>query len=439
MNQYHLNISKNKKWPDYHLNTKIDSEKTQFIPYKTMTLKRHSYYWKNENKIKTKKSKLIPVTSDAVNRDFESKINLGYNCNHLKDEQTLFKQKQNIFNREKNNMIISKSRTLKFNKKWDTKKIISKKKLSLVEFDLNPFEVKEFFKKFIFENFQMFAKNFIKKQNWNQFKNNQNCFDSEFLNNQMIANFPSHKNNLFKKYKNEDSKSISCKTKKFRGPKKMLANQKKSHCSYHKKHSEERYFKNAYKESSMALPRHTKLKKRNFEDVQFQISFPKDKTELITNFQNRLSNMIKTMEIEQNIKIKVKSFLQKNIFEKDDYICDTNTFSFAYKNIINNTFIKFQKSNWKYLEQVKTNIHAFQSVNNAWPSYNKNNIFTLINLQVPINLQKFQLLKIKIKLRIFCIIFVKYVKREALVCAFENFIGQINLKNIKSIKRTIFR
>ena len=111
------------------------------------------------------------------------------------------------------------------------------------------------------------------------------------------------------------------------------------------------------------------------------------------------------------------------------------------KNIINNSFLRDVDSNNRYLKQLQNNIITMikRLFRNNKISYNRENIFTLLNLQVPLNEEIFQKMSLKVKLRVFCMIFTKFVNKMKLCNICENFFLEIDFLNPHNLKKLLLR
>ena len=109
------------------------------------------------------------------------------------------------------------------------------------------------------------------------------------------------------------------------------------------------------------------------------------------------------------------------------------------ENIVQNSFLNDNK-NHNYLFQLENTINKTINYlrNNNEIIYHKENIFTIINLQIPLCNLKFKKLSKSTQLRVLCMLFAKYINRKAFIKNCSSFINEINFKNEKSILSTLF-
>jgi hypothetical protein len=110
------------------------------------------------------------------------------------------------------------------------------------------------------------------------------------------------------------------------------------------------------------------------------------------------------------------------------------------QNIVWNSFLRNNTNN-KFKNQLK---HVIKSVvnklkNNDKLIYHKVNIFTLINLQVPLENKKFHCLSNPVKLRVICMLFAKYVNRKPFSQLCSNFLESIDLEKESSSDLILFK
>jgi hypothetical protein len=108
------------------------------------------------------------------------------------------------------------------------------------------------------------------------------------------------------------------------------------------------------------------------------------------------------------------------------------------KNIVWNSFLR-NNNNVLFKNQLEDVMDKVLNKlkNNNKLIYHKVNIFTLINLQIPMNNAKFHSLSSSVKLRVICMLFAKYVNRKPIIEMCSEFITEIDLsmdhKDIKNI------
>lgn len=111
------------------------------------------------------------------------------------------------------------------------------------------------------------------------------------------------------------------------------------------------------------------------------------------------------------------------------------------KNIVWNSFLRnnnnsvFKNQLEKVMEKVLNKLK-----NNNKLIYHKVNIFTLINLQIPMQNDKFHSLSSSVKLRVICMLFAKYVNRKPIIEMCNEFMEEIDLSmDHKDIKDMFIR
>lgn len=108
------------------------------------------------------------------------------------------------------------------------------------------------------------------------------------------------------------------------------------------------------------------------------------------------------------------------------------------RNIVWNSFLRnnkqpgFQRQLESTMDKILNKLK-----NNNKLIYHKVNIFTLINLQIPLENEKFHALSSTVKLRVICMLFAKYVNRKPFVGLCSNFLTSIDLSE-SSAKKSIF-
>jgi hypothetical protein len=110
------------------------------------------------------------------------------------------------------------------------------------------------------------------------------------------------------------------------------------------------------------------------------------------------------------------------------------------KNLVWNTFLRHaNEENSKYLAQLNSFLNDYFSSNpSALSEYTQDNIIPLINLQIPLNAQHFKRLPNQIKLKVFCLIFAKFVNKDAIITICKKFYHKLNLRRKKTTKKFIF-
>lgn len=109
-------------------------------------------------------------------------------------------------------------------------------------------------------------------------------------------------------------------------------------------------------------------------------------------------------------------------------------------NIILNTFLS-ECSDYKFTKQLQQTIwEIVESLKNMDEIvYHKQNIFTLVNLQIPLCNRKFQTLAASVRLRVICMLFAKYVNRKLLTKLLDPFYSEIDFGQEKEIKSKILK
>lgn len=97
------------------------------------------------------------------------------------------------------------------------------------------------------------------------------------------------------------------------------------------------------------------------------------------------------------------------------------------QNIVWNSFLRNQQKS-SYSEQLTRTIQTVLNKlkNNSQLIYHKVNIFTLINLQVPLDNRKFHSLSASVKLRVVCMLYAKYVNRKLFSQLCSQFLSCVN-------------
>lgn len=114
---------------------------------------------------------------------------------------------------------------------------------------------------------------------------------------------------------------------------------------------------------------------------------------------------------------------------------------YFFRNIIWNTFLRNYPPHASYTQQLVTSLseHLEYLGTRDGDCYHKENIFTLVNMQVPLDNTKFQRVAPHLRLRVVCMVFFKYVNTTRLAQVFENFLDEIDLKNKAHTKALIYK
>ena len=105
-----------------------------------------------------------------------------------------------------------------------------------------------------------------------------------------------------------------------------------------------------------------------------------------------------------------------------------------------NSFLR-SPSQLRFLTQTQgaiSKILSYLENNQKQLIYHQNNIITLINLQVPLCNDKFQSLSKRIKLRVICMLFAKYVNRKSLAGLCEDFMTEMDIADHDQVRRHVF-
>lgn len=176
-----------------------------------------------------------------------------------------------------------------------------------------------------------------------------------------------------------------------------------------------------------------------------------DIKEMINNIQLKYSDSLKIsvnsnlsrtkkLQIQNPLKFSknllFESESEKNLQEKMEKSQKINFLSSIenskmIKNLVWNSFLQNSNHQEDYLNQL---IYAVKGCLKEVPNqkYSKENIFKLINIQAELKNCQFHKLSNKIKLRVICVIFAKYVNRNNLIILCKSFMNDINLtKNSK--------
>jgi hypothetical protein len=147
-----------------------------------------------------------------------------------------------------------------------------------------------------------------------------------------------------------------------------------------------------------------------------------------------------SIDEQSNLKISDKNKIAQvesevNSSKKEKY----SNLNLLIQNIIRNSFLRDFK-NHNYLNQLQETISTTISFlqNNNDIIYHKENIFTIINLQIPLCDKKFKKLSKSIQLRVLCMLFAKYINRKAFSKICNSFIHEINFDKEKLIHSAIF-
>ena len=110
------------------------------------------------------------------------------------------------------------------------------------------------------------------------------------------------------------------------------------------------------------------------------------------------------------------------------------------QNIVWNSFLR-NNANLKFKNQLNRVIkHVINKLkNNNKLIYHKVNIFTLINLQIPLDNTKFHFLSLSVKLRVICMLYAKYVNRKPFSQLCSNFLASIDLERESNSDKILFK
>lgn len=108
------------------------------------------------------------------------------------------------------------------------------------------------------------------------------------------------------------------------------------------------------------------------------------------------------------------------------------------RNIVWNSFLRNEK-NKMFRQQLETIMKKVinKLKNNDKLIYHKVNIFTLINLQIPLDNSKFHSLSAPVRLRVICMLFAKYVSRKPFSQLCSNFLTCIDLRNDSFVDKVL--
>ena len=149
----------------------------------------------------------------------------------------------------------------------------------------------------------------------------------------------------------------------------------------------------------------------------------------ISHFQNRYQNKIKCQ------------FLTQLNFNMSIQIPTNNLYKKSFKTLIHNSFGFQNGLKYPFLTQLEEKLNSsFNSkFNKNNIEYNQVNIFTLLNFQIDMSNEKFHQLTYQIKLKVFCMIFSKYIKKSKIVSKYETFLDHINIEKKDEIESKIVR
>ena len=111
------------------------------------------------------------------------------------------------------------------------------------------------------------------------------------------------------------------------------------------------------------------------------------------------------------------------------------------KNIVNNSFLRNTDSKNMYVNQLRDSVTSVikQLFQNNPISYNRENIITLLNLQVPLNKELFQKMNLKVKIRVMCMVFTKFVNSKTISQICDNLFDEIDFQDPINLKRILLR
>ena len=112
------------------------------------------------------------------------------------------------------------------------------------------------------------------------------------------------------------------------------------------------------------------------------------------------------------------------------------------EHLVWNSFLRQKSVPTYFLNQVEQSLcksvkQRFGEASNF--ACTKSNIFDLINLQLPVNPASFRNLPARFRIKMFALLFSKYVSSKKIACLCENFLEEINFCNVDKIKEKLFR
>ena len=110
-------------------------------------------------------------------------------------------------------------------------------------------------------------------------------------------------------------------------------------------------------------------------------------------------------------------------------------------NVIQNSFLRNVAPGNIFIKQLQNSLTAVIKLllQNDTISYNKENIFTLLNLQMPLKPKLFQGMSIKARVKIVCMMFAKFINSKAISNICQEFFIEIDFQNIVKLKRILLR
>lgn len=101
----------------------------------------------------------------------------------------------------------------------------------------------------------------------------------------------------------------------------------------------------------------------------------------------------------------------------------------AFRNLVKNSFLKL--NNVDFQNQLEASFDKILEMlqQEAEVEYSVENVLLLLNLQLPVNLEQFDMLSARIKLKIICFLFAKFVDKDQLFQIFCGFLEDLEFTN----------
>lgn len=148
---------------------------------------------------------------------------------------------------------------------------------------------------------------------------------------------------------------------------------------------------------------------------------------------------ISPLKLEENFDL---SLLKEQMQLQTPLVVSSDQFVPSMVNNVKwNSFLR-SPSQMRFLTQTQGSVSKILSYlenNQKKLIYHQNNIITLVNLQVPLCNEKFQNLSKRIKLRVICMLFAKYVNRKTLSQICEDFLPEMQITDHNLIRAKILR
>lgn len=157
--------------------------------------------------------------------------------------------------------------------------------------------------------------------------------------------------------------------------------------------------------------------------------------------KNRTSKMIQNFPFKNKNLFKSQRKLNQATFPR---ICEPSQANIKYahsQDVIWNSFLNKEDENEDYRNQLENILHKtimrFSSDNNV--AYSEKNIFLFLKLQIELDNNKFRALQPKTKIKVFGMIFSKFVNRFELSNILEHFLSDVDFRKSRSPCVSIYK